>query len=82
MHSALPWLTVGEVVEQLGQLGVGAVLVRDENGVIRGIVSERDVVRALGRHGDELLPMPVTEIMTRTWRPARRRDGRPGRWPG
>ncbi len=65
VHSALPWLTVAEVVDQLGQHGVGAVLVRDEHEVIRGIVSERDVVRALRRHGAQLLTMPVTEIMTR-----------------
>ena len=64
VHSVLPWLTVGEVVEQLGRFGIGAVLVCDEKGGLRGIVSERDIVRALGRHGTALLPMPLTEIMT------------------
>jgi CBS domain-containing protein len=65
VHSVLPWLTVGEVVERLGRLGVGAVLVGDPDDPVRGIVSERDVVRALARHGTALLAMPVTEIMTR-----------------
>ena len=64
VHSVLPWLTVGEVVEQLGRFGIGAVLVIDEKGGVRGIVSERDIVRALGRHGTALLTMPLTEIMT------------------
>jgi CBS domain-containing protein len=64
VHSVLPWLTVGEVVEQLNRFGIGAVLVCDEKGGLRGIVSERDVVRALGRHGAAMLPMPLTEIMT------------------
>ena len=64
VHSVMPWLTVGEVVEQLGRFGIGAVLVCDESGGLRGIVSERDVVRALGRHGTAVLPMPLTEIMT------------------
>ena len=62
VHSVLPWLTVGEVVEQLARFGIGAVLVCDEKGGLRGIVSERDIVRALGRHGTALLPMPLTEI--------------------
>lgn len=65
VHSVLPWLTVAQVVERLGQFGVGAVLVCDGNQAIRGIVSERDIVRALGRHGAALLDMEVTEIMTR-----------------
>jgi CBS domain-containing protein len=65
VHTVLPWLTVAEVVERLGRLGVGAVLVCDENRAIRGIVSERDVVRALRRHGAALLDMQVTEVMTR-----------------
>jgi CBS domain-containing protein len=64
VHSVLPWLTVGEVVEQLNRFGIGAVLVCDENSGLRGIVSERDIVRALGRHGTAVLPLPLTEIMT------------------
>ena len=65
VHSVLPWLTVGEVVERLGRLGIGAVLVCDENHAIRGIVSERDIVRALGRDGAALLTKQVSEVMTR-----------------
>jgi len=64
VHSVLPWLTVGEVVDQLNRFGIGAVLVRDENGGVRGIVSERDIVRALGQHSTGLLSKPLTEIMT------------------
>jgi CBS domain-containing protein len=65
VHSVLPWLTVAEVVERLGQLGIGAVLVCDEPNTIQGIVSERDIVRALRKHGAGLLTMPVSEVMTR-----------------
>jgi len=65
VYSVLPWLTVAEVVERLGKFGVGAVLVCDENKGIRGIVSERDIVRALGRHGATLLTTPVSDVMTR-----------------
>ncbi|OLT19296.1 hypothetical protein BJF78_11095 [Pseudonocardia sp. CNS-139] len=65
VHSVLPWHTVAEVVERLGKLGVGAVLVLDENRAMRGIVSERDIVRALRKHGAALLTMPISEVMTR-----------------
>lgn len=64
VHSVLPWLTVADVVEQLNKFRIGAVLVLDENGAVRGIVSERDIVVALGRHGSAMLTMPLTEIMT------------------
>jgi CBS domain-containing protein len=64
VHSVLPWLTVAEVVERLGRLSIGAVLVCDENGTMQGIVSERDIVRALRKHGAALLGMPVSEVMT------------------
>lgn len=64
VHAVLPWHTVAEVVDRLGRLGVGALLVCDENRAIRGIVSERDIVRALRKHGGGLLDMPVSEVMT------------------
>jgi CBS domain-containing protein len=65
VHTVLPWLTVAEVVERLGKLGIGAVLVCDEHSAIKGIVSERDIVRALRTHGAALLEMPVSDVMTR-----------------
>lgn len=68
VHSVLPWVTVGEVVKRLDDMGVGALLVCDETDTIKGIVSERDVVRALATHGTRLLTMPVTEVMTRNVR--------------
>jgi CBS domain-containing protein len=64
VHSVRPSATVDDVVQRLGRLGVGALLVRDERGGIRGIVSERDIVRALGKHGAALLAMPVTKVAT------------------
>jgi CBS domain-containing protein len=65
VHTVLPWHTVAELVERLGKLGIGAVLVCDENKQLRGIVSERDIVRALRRHVASLLNMPVSEVMTK-----------------
>jgi CBS domain-containing protein len=64
VHSVRPWATVADLVDRLGELHIGALLVLDEAGGIQGIVSERDVVRALGRHGAGLLTMPVTAVLT------------------
>jgi CBS domain-containing protein len=45
--------------------GVGAALVRSADGRVVGVVSERDIVRGLAKHGKELLAMPVERLMTR-----------------
>ena len=42
----------------------GAVVVRDLSGKVVGILSERDVVRRIGRHGAEAMGMQVRECMT------------------
>ncbi len=65
VHSVLPWLTVSEVVERLGRLEIGAVLVCDEHGTMQGIVSERDIVRALNRYGERVLEQRVADVMSR-----------------
>jgi CBS domain-containing protein len=44
--------------------GIGAIVITDESGRLAGIVSERDLVRALARHGREVLDQPVSEFMT------------------
>jgi CBS domain-containing protein len=64
VHSVLPWLTVAEVVERLGRLSIGAVLVCDENGAMQGIVSERDIVRRLAESGGAAVRVSVAEVMT------------------
>ena len=51
VHSIRLWKTVADVVTELGRTRVGALLVLDAHDTIAGIVSERDIVLALGRHG-------------------------------
>jgi CBS domain-containing protein len=65
VQTVLPWATIADVVERLRSAGIGALLVCDEHRVIRGIVSERDIVRGLGEHGAALLSMPVRDVMTK-----------------
>ena len=44
---------------------IGAVVVRGPGGELLGIVSERDIVHALARHGASTLDMAVDHLMTR-----------------
>lgn len=65
VHSVAPGARVTEAVDLLCEAAIGAVLVCDEEGRIRGILSERDIVRALRARGATLAQTTVAEIMTR-----------------
>lgn len=58
-----PETSVAGLLTELSVHNIGAMVVVSPDGVI-GIVSERDVVRALHSRGAELLHQPVSEIMT------------------
>jgi CBS domain-containing protein len=59
-----PDVTVADLLSRLAENNVGAMVVTSDAGSVRGIVSERDVVRALNRTGSGLLTQPVSSIMT------------------
>ncbi len=56
--------TLSHAVDILAKYKIGAVVVCDETRHIKGILSERDVVRALSIRQTEALNMPVSEVMT------------------
>ncbi|HUF56130.1 MAG TPA: CBS domain-containing protein [Thermohalobaculum sp.] len=56
--------TVAEAAGVLSAKKIGALVVASEPGEIGGIVSERDVVRLVGRDGPSSLELKVSEIMT------------------
>jgi CBS domain-containing protein len=58
-----PTDTVGAVAELLHTRGIGALVVLDAERVV-GIVSERDVVRAIASHGAAAMKRPVSDFMT------------------
>jgi len=60
-----PGSTVAAVAEALSQRRIGALIVSRDGKHVDGIVSERDVVRELGRRGPSVLSLPVDEIMTK-----------------
>ncbi|MHA6795959.1 CBS domain-containing protein [Pseudonocardia bannensis] len=64
VHTALPWITVAEAVARLNRHRIGALLACDADRKICGILSERDIMRGLGRYGSELLDMKIDDVMT------------------
>ena len=58
-----PGELVGAVAELLTSKGVGAFVVLEADKVV-GIVSERDIVRAIAKQGAPALKRPVSEFMT------------------
>ncbi len=59
-----PHQTLREVARALGRRRVGAIVVADASGAVLGVLSERDIVRAVGAHGGEALSEPVSRHMT------------------
>ncbi|MGD2171213.1 MAG: CBS domain-containing protein [Gammaproteobacteria bacterium] len=54
-----------EATSRLTQDRIGALVVSSSGRDIQGIVSERDILHALGRYGADLITMKVEDIMTR-----------------
>ncbi len=62
--SVTPGCTIPDVVDLLCERDVGAVIVLDPDGDMAGIVSERDIVRALDVHGADLSGLTAADLMT------------------
>jgi CBS domain-containing protein len=60
-----PTATLAEAATILATRKIGALVVTGAGGRITGIISERDVVRALAEHGGQALQLPLTDVMTR-----------------
>ncbi|WP_409331015.1 CBS domain-containing protein [Trujillonella humicola] len=56
--------TVSAALRLLADRGIGALVVSPDGRAIEGIVTERDVVRALPEQGAALLDQPVSAVMT------------------
>ena len=60
-----PTADLAAAVKLLSAHRIGAVIIRGAGGRIAGILSERDIVRALAEHGPNALTLPVGQVMTR-----------------
>ena len=60
-----PTADLAAAVKCLASHRIGAVVIRGAGGRLSGILSERDIVRALAQHGPAALDLPVGQVMTR-----------------
>ncbi len=57
--------TLLEISQKLAQKKIGAIIIVGEAGKLSGIISERDVIRAIAEHGPAALDQPVSKVMTK-----------------
>lgn len=60
-----PETTIQDAIRTLVDHGVGSLLVVDEGGAIRGILTERDILRATAAHFDGLASFTVADLMSK-----------------
>ncbi len=56
---------VASITRTLAQHRIGAVLVVEQDATVLGIVSERDIVRAMAGMGEAVMRMTAGQLMTR-----------------
>jgi CBS domain-containing protein len=60
-----PDVTVDHLAQRLKMERIGAVIVSESGKSVDGIISERDIIRALAEHGTATLAMTVADLMTK-----------------
>lgn len=69
-----PDSTVADALRSLADHGIGALVVSSDGRTVEGILSERDIVRALSSEGAAALEHPVERLMTGTVETCTRED--------
>ena len=59
-----PDASLFEIINKLAQKRIGAIVVVGDNGEVVGIISERDIIRAISAQGPSVLNDPVARYMT------------------
>ena len=67
VHTVSTGALVVAAVEAMNRLRLGALVVTEEDGSIAGMLSERDIVTGLCRHGSGVLGRRVAEVMDRNF---------------
>ena len=55
-----------DIAKLLAQHGIGCIVIVGDDDKIVGIMSERDLMRAMGQAGPKVLNEPVSNFMTKT----------------
>jgi CBS domain-containing protein len=56
--------SIAEALDELAQWQIGALVVSDDDATVAGILSERDIVRAMPGDGGAVLERSVGDLMT------------------
>ena len=63
-----------DIVKLLAQYRIGCIVIVEDNDNVRGIISEHDLIRAIGEAGAKALSEPVSNFMTTAVVAARKTD--------
>ncbi|MEE9609075.1 MAG: CBS domain-containing protein, partial [Myxococcota bacterium] len=63
VETAKSQTTVGEAAQRLTAKGIGSLVILDDGGILLGVLSERDLVRALSEHGRSSSSVPVGDLL-------------------
>lgn len=63
--TARPEISLQAIAEKLAAKKIGAIVIAAGDGRPAGIISERDIIRAIAERGASCLSQPVSELMTR-----------------
>jgi len=58
--------SLGDICKTLSEKGIGAIVITDADSHIEGIISERDIVKAIGKKGPGALDVAVGDVMTKS----------------
>ena len=64
VHTISANVSLAEAAEKLSKMQIGALVISDDGHTVQGILSERDIVRELGRKGAQCLSDRVGDAMT------------------
>jgi CBS domain-containing protein len=53
-----------DISKLLAQYGIGCIVIVEEDDKVRGIISEHDLIRAIGHAGTKALKEPVSDFMS------------------
>ena len=59
-----PTATLADAARRLAQHRIGALVVQGADDGVVGIITERDIIRAIGARGGAALEEPVAQVMT------------------
>ncbi len=65
VSTARPDASLLDIAAKLAAKKIGAIVVVGDNGHVAGIISERDIIRAIAARGADALSAPISEVMTR-----------------